>query len=136
MAGEFMSVVYFTLETGYESDGFGLDHESEKVLKKVGALLASSIRKDDSAAVAGSSFFVVVLKNTNADQAMSVVRRIQDRITHMSDFENGGAFSVPAIGLAVFPSDCSDRVKPLAEAERSYQAARAEGPGKIHLSVC
>ncbi|HJS28012.1 MAG TPA: diguanylate cyclase [Anaerolineales bacterium] len=131
-----MSLVYFSLDMGDEKDVFALDTQSAKVLKKVGVILASSIRKDDSAAVAGSNLFVVVLKNTNEDQAMGVARRIRGLVGSLTDDGGEYRFAVPAIGLAVFPPDGSEPINPLAEAKRAFQAAQAEGSGMIHLLVC
>jgi diguanylate cyclase (GGDEF)-like protein len=129
-----LSLLFFRLDTENSNDLI-FEAQSGNLLKKVGALLASNIRKEDSAALAGSDMFVVILKNTSSEQAMRVAGRVTNLIAVLPTEGDNMTLAPPPIGLVVFNGDISEEVNPLEKAEAAYEAAQEEGPGKIHLAV-
>ena len=101
------------------------------VLAAVGRLLAANTRAHDLVARAGGDEFVLLLPETELDEALRVVERI---VLDLEQVEAAGQVGVEVSGglAALRSGENADDV--LARAQHALAVARDEGGGRIHVS--
>jgi diguanylate cyclase (GGDEF)-like protein len=77
------------------------------VLKRLGALFATLLRKNDIVGRYGGEEFLVILDNTTGDQAMAVVRKIQSELAALNREAESLPFTM-SYGIASLPDNPGD----------------------------
>ncbi|MBA1149462.1 GGDEF domain-containing protein [Ectothiorhodospiraceae bacterium WFHF3C12] len=92
------------------NDRYG-HNEGDRVLRLIGRVLRGTRRKTDTAYRVGGEEFVLMLPETRARDAETVVRRIQDALTESCLYtEEGDPVTVTmSVGIAEFDGDEGDR---------------------------
>jgi len=98
----------------------------DKLLKRIGNILKSSIRNTDQAFRYGGDEFAVLLPNTPIDATNQVAERIRNRIA--SEVEAGSIQITASLGLASWPADGIGPTEVIAAADAAlYNAKRSGG---------
>ena len=101
-------------------------HETgDQVLAAFADVLRAVVRKDDLCARIGGEEFVVLARDMDADAALGLAGRIQDRL-RQCNVRASGPLSV-SIGIACAPGDGADLNCLLAQADRAMYQAKDAG---------
>lgn len=104
----------------------------DHVLKQVASTLRTAIRETDIAARFGGDEFVIIMPDTNLDQAASVAKRLQSAIASWTRQEPDIAVSL-SIGMGEAPGHGHDLDSVLARVDNAlYQSKNVAGKGGIH----
>ena len=98
----------------------------DDVLRRVGQVLAASIRGGDVAARYGGDEFAVLLLGADATQALQVAERIRQRVGELRVGPGAETTSI-SIGFATLPGDGASSEELLASADRGMYAAKERG---------
>ncbi len=102
----------------------------DRVLKEVASCIASCIREDDIAARFGGDEFVVIMPDTDADQAGAVARRLRESVSRWSQ-EHQIALSI-SIGMGEIPGHGQDFHSVLERVDHAmYRSKLASAKGGI-----
>jgi len=122
---EVYSVIYIDIDNFKSyNDTFG-HLEGDKILKKMGELLRSSIRKVDSAYRYGGEEFVILLPYTEKKVARKVAERIKEEV------EKNFSFTRITVSMGVTDSRTNEDVIKMAD-EAMYEAKK-EGKDRIKV---
>jgi len=122
---EVYSVIYIDIDNFKSyNDTFG-HLEGDKILKKMGELLRSSIRKVDSAYRYGGEEFVILLPHTEKKVARKVAERIKEEV------EKNFSFTRITVSMGVTDSRTNEDVIKMAD-EAMYEAKK-EGKDRIKV---
>jgi len=102
----------------------------DDVLRRVGQVLAASIRRGDVAARYGGDEFAVLLFDADATHAHEVAERIRQRIGELQVGPGAECASV-SIGFATLPGDGAGSEELLANADRAMYAAKERGRDRV-----
>ncbi len=109
----------------YVNDSFG-HHTGDKVLQTFAYILKRSIREIDYAARFGGEEFVVLLNNTDLEQARTIAERIRSSIEEYNFSDLAPALNVTvSIGLANFRQYNSIQETLMSADNRMYKAKQA-----------
>ncbi|MEK7840225.1 MAG: diguanylate cyclase [Pseudomonadota bacterium] len=128
-------VVMFADLDGFKAINDRLGHHvGDQVLAAVARALASVVRSHDLIARYGGDEFVLLLPETDIDQATVVARRLQARMQEWSA-QSGVAVSL-SIGLGQFPQPGCDFPTALVRVDEAmYHNKQTRGGGGIHRAV-
>lgn len=118
----FIDIDYFK----YYNDLYG-HQKGDKVLRNIGAILKSNIRKDDIVARYGGEEFAIILPNTTEDDAIKIAEKVRISIekTHFEGEENqpNGKLTV-SIGISVFPEKAKSDIELIKSADDALYRAK------------
>lgn len=101
--------------------------KGDYVLKKIGEIIKSTVRKDDIAARYGGEEFAIVLPNTDEEQAMDIAENLRKEIevTYFEGEENqpGGKITA-SIGVSVYPDKAKDDIELIKSADDALYRAK------------
>lgn len=97
----------------------------DKLLKRIGSILKSSIRNTDQAFRYGGDEFAILLPNTPIDATNQVAERIRNRIA--SELESGSIQITASLGLAGWPADGLGPTEVIAAADAALYTAKRSG---------
>jgi diguanylate cyclase (GGDEF)-like protein len=103
------------------------------LLQEIGRVLASSVRKVDSAFRYGGDEFAILLVETDAQGAVRVARRIQSRL-EKSVFRIDGRLDLKTTasqGIATFPDDAASAAELLHAADQAMYRAKSRGRNAV-----
>ena len=103
--------------------------EGDDVLRRVGRILVSSVRRGDVAARYGGDEFCVLLRDADMETALEVADRIRVRVAAL-DVPAGGVGPTVSIGVATLP-DGGNAEELLTEADRAMYAAKELGRDRV-----
>jgi diguanylate cyclase (GGDEF)-like protein len=108
-----------------------LGHPAGDQLLRHGArLLIAACRKTDSVGRYGGDEFIILLPETNAEQASALAERIQAAAAELSSAMPPGAPEVSlSIGIAVYPYDSAVRQELIKAADRAMYEAKYDAKG-------
>ena len=114
----------------YVNDTLG--HRSgDEVLRRVGNRLRESVRGDDSAIRYGGDEFLVLLRDVQADAAMTVAERLIETISRPIPLGSRSTAQIGAsVGVAVATAGTTDAVTLIAEADAAAYIAKSSGRGR------
>jgi diguanylate cyclase (GGDEF)-like protein len=98
----------------------------DDVLRRVGQVLAASIRRGDVAARYGGDEFAVLLLDADDTKALEVAERIRQRVGELRVGPGVDSITV-SLGFATLPRDGADNEELLASAARATDAAKERG---------
>jgi diguanylate cyclase (GGDEF)-like protein len=98
----------------------------DDVLRRVGQVMAASVRRGDVAARYGGDEFAVLLFDADATHALEVAERIRQRVGELRVGAGAEGASV-SIGLATLSGDGAGSEALLAAADRAMYAAKERG---------
>lgn len=103
----------------------------DHLLKHAGKVLAAACRKTDSVGRYGGDEFIILLPETNTEQAGTLAERIQQAATELSATLPPGAPEISlSIGIAVYPYDSGVRQELIKAADRAMYEAKYEAKGQ------
>ena len=105
----------------------------DRVLVRVAAMVAASLRQIDVCARHGGEEFALLLPDTDREGARIVAERIRARIADQLGRRRGLAVTVSG-GVVTFPDDALDPAQLLKEADRLLYRSKAEGKNCITVS--
>ncbi|HEX6989227.1 MAG TPA: GGDEF domain-containing protein [Bacillota bacterium] len=100
----------------------------DELLRKIGRLIQRELREPDIAFRIGGEEFVILLPETDVEGAVSVIRRLQDRIRR-----DEGVQITLSFGLAEFPTHGQDSEPLLEAADRALYQAKEAGRDAVRL---
>jgi len=105
--------------------------EGDEVLKDIGSIIKSSIRKIDVPCRYGGEEFAVILPETTKDNAVILAERIRERLVEKRFFPQGNRVNVSAsFGVAQYIDEKSSKEFIQRADEQLYQA-KEKGKNKI-----
>ena len=114
------------------NDQYGHDH-GDTVLRKVGAILNESFRKDDILVRFGGDEFVLYLSGIDSHQEVrECAHRISDTLQKSNALPDGGTVSC-SFGAAFFPEDGDDYDTLLQRADKALYLAKYLGKDKLRF---
>jgi diguanylate cyclase (GGDEF)-like protein len=114
------------------NDSFG--HEAgDAVLKHLSSLLSSSFRESDIICRLGGEEFIVILLDTNINDALPRLNKFRERVKSFQlPFNNGLLPSISvSIGVAEVPGQATNAVDLLRLADEALYTAKNEGRDKV-----
>ncbi len=131
--GTMLSLVYMDMdsfkrvndECGHKAGNF--------VLSELGAILRVSARTTDLVGRMGGDEFLLLLPNTNRDEAQIVSERIRARIeAHVFDCDGRKVDYIRAsMGVATYPYDTQDKENLITAADRAMYRAKQAGGNRV-----
>ncbi len=106
----------------------------DEVLAAVGSMLAATIRTSDFAGRNGGEEFVVLLPETDSDEALEVAQKLRQAIASITIPELGRPITA-SLGVAAFPRDATDSSTLLRQADRLLYAAKANGRNRVETTL-
>ncbi len=108
-------------------------HAGDRVLKEIGGIIRAAVREYDVAARYGGDEFVIVMPDTDVDNAAGVARRLQEAVARWSQ-EDHISLSM-SVGIGVAPQDGHDLASVLRRVDSAmYQGKLADGRGGIRCA--
>jgi diguanylate cyclase (GGDEF)-like protein len=109
------------------NDSFG--HEAgDKMIKAIGQLLSSSLRRADTVArLGGDEFAVIVESIDDADDAISIADNLTTILEHNVKLDDQETFTSASVGIAVYPYDGKDARTLLKNADTAMFRAKEKG---------
>ncbi len=109
------------------NDSFG--HEAgDKLIKAIGQLLSSSLRRADTVArLGGDEFAVIVESIDDADDAISIADNLTTILEHNVKLDDQETFTSASVGIAVYPYDGKDARTLLKNADTAMFRAKEKG---------
>jgi len=104
----------------------------DAVLQEVAHVIEQSVRNVDAAARYGGEEFVVILVETDRDEALAVAERIRQRLKDAGFSANGVPLTV-SIGIAGYPDDSDRREDLLNKADWAMYLAKRRGRDQVAL---
>jgi diguanylate cyclase (GGDEF)-like protein len=102
----------------------------DAVLQEVAHVIEQSVRNIDAAARYGGEEFVVILVETDRDEALAVAERIRKRLKEAGFTANGVPLTV-SIGIAGYPVDADRREDLLNKADWAMYLAKRRGRDQV-----
>src|SRR5579884_82533 len=109
------------------NDTFG-HQEGDQVLREVGSLLQTNVRKADFTARYGGEEFVVLLPMTDSQQSLLAAERLRAAIAEHAWSRDGVTVS---IGVASLVPSIQEAATLIAQADKALYAAKAQGRNTI-----
>ncbi len=112
-------------------------HVGDRVLKELGRIIIETVRDSDIAARFGGDEFMIIMPDTNIDQATLAAERLQAAVAKWSQAHNISLSM--SIGMAVAPDHGRDLSSVLRHVDNAmYQEKQANGRGGIRRAddVC
>jgi diguanylate cyclase (GGDEF)-like protein len=109
------------------NDSFG--HEAgDKLIKAIGQLLSSSLRRADTVArLGGDEFAVIVESIDDASDAISIADNLTTILEHNVKLDDQETFTSASVGIAVYPYDGKDARTLLKNADTAMFRAKEKG---------
>lgn len=106
-----------------------LGHEvGDQLLKEVGIRIKNSIREIDTAARMGGDEFTVILTDLQKPaDAVSVSEKILNSISRPIHINNEIIYTTASLGIAIYPTDCSERTILISYADQAMYASKEAG---------
>jgi diguanylate cyclase (GGDEF)-like protein len=104
----------------------------DEALAAVGGILSSTLRTSDFAARFGGEEFLVLLPDTDRDQARLVAEKL--RLTIQAAQLRSGVVTA-SLGIATIPHDAADPEQLLRNADRALYAAKRAGRNRVEMAL-
>ena len=123
------------LRVGFAADHAGAALKAE-LLRRVGAVLRETVRKEDLAARLGGDEFAVVMKDCGAADARHVAEAVLERLNGFALREGSRRGRVTAsIGIACSADLCASPAKLLEAADQACYAAKRGGRNRVEVAT-
>ncbi|HVC41372.1 MAG TPA: diguanylate cyclase [Candidatus Saccharimonadales bacterium] len=99
----------------------------DEILSEFGSAFARSLRETDTAYRYGGEEFCVLLRETDAQEAVVVAERLRIEIANRFAGNRGAPTVTASLGVASIPSDAIDAKTLIAAADKALYAAKAAG---------
>ena len=107
----------------------------DRVLQRAAALVASTLRSEDTVARFGGDELVVLSEHiTGGDCARAIAERIIERLREPIEVEGEEVALTASIGICVAPVEGSTRDELLERADAAMYRAKASGPGRYVIA--
>lgn len=125
------SVLFLDLD-GFKLINDSLGHQAgDQVLIKVASVISQALRTVDTAARFGGDEFVVLLADTDSNQAMTVAERIRDALKANYMVDGKEVIARASIGIASSAVEYSTADEVLRDADAAMYRAKSSTPGGI-----
>jgi diguanylate cyclase (GGDEF)-like protein len=117
----------------YFNDTYG-HGQGDSILKNVANIFQSSVRKPDFVARYGGDEFVIVMPETDKENAQKLVERLHEEITsYRFEHSNGAQEKVSvSIGSATFPNDSNEVSALIDKADQRLYRNKADGKMSVN----
>ncbi len=104
----------------------------DKILKAFAKFLKKSINKDDKIGRWGGEEFIVLMKNTQIDQAKTIMENIRKKVPQQSFYQGSDckSFTV-SIGLSQWHTDSDDFESLFIKADKALYRAKRSGRNRV-----
>jgi len=107
----------------------------DELLRRVGAVLRETVRKEDLAARLGGDEFAILMEDCGAADALQVARAILERLNAFALRDGGQNVRVTAsIGVACSVDLCASPAKLLEAADQACYAAKRGGRNRVEVA--
>jgi diguanylate cyclase (GGDEF)-like protein len=130
-----LALLYLDLD-GFKEVNDTMGHEAgDELLKRVGALLAGSVRKSDTVARLGGDEFVVMLNEvTNLGDAALVGEKLVSALRAPIGLKTGPATISASVGVSVYPENGESAELLLQKADQAMYASKHKGKGTCTMA--
>lgn len=127
-----LTVIFFDIDNFKSiNDRFG-HVAGDQIISFLGRTVSQSCREQDIATRWGGDEFVLLLYDTNTEQALRITQRLQQKI---SEYSEGNGFSC-SIGMAsLIAPDLDDLSKMLLDADKALFSAKVAGKNRCEVYV-
>ncbi len=116
------------------NDTYGHD-KGDEVLKSIGKIFKSSVRKEDLVARYGGEEFVAVLTDTDSEQAAILAERLREKAEN-TKYPWMGRAATLSIGVASFPETKVNNYEQLIQAaDQAMYKAKTSGKNRVVISA-
>ena len=106
----------------------------DRLLKRIAAILSRMVRNHDTVARLGGDKFAILLKNSDLDNAMEIMQKIDTEVKQIDiELEHEAHEVSISMGIAPVTSDVQNVSSVLANAESALHAAKARGRSQIQV---
>jgi diguanylate cyclase (GGDEF)-like protein len=128
-SGGGFSLVFMDLD-GFKrfNDSFG-HRRGDEFLRRVGVTLRESLRAADTATRYGGDEFGLILPDTSADQAATMLTRVKERVEATAGQLGTDGMVSASFGLAFFPADGTTTEQLIAVADSRLYHAKSQNRG-------
>jgi diguanylate cyclase (GGDEF)-like protein/PAS domain S-box-containing protein len=128
------ALLFFDLDNFKDINDIHGHHTGDEILKKVSRALNKCARESDVVARLGGDEFAVILKETNAGDAMVSADRFCQAVNAVTENIGGRALHISAsIGVALYPTHGSNLKTLLANADIAMYQAKEAGRNRCSL---
>ena len=128
------ALLFFDLDNFKDINDIHGHHVGDEILKKVSRALRKSARESDIIARLGGDEFAVILKESNAGDAMVSADRFCQAVNAVTENINGRLLHVSAsIGVALYPDHGNNLKTLLANADLAMYQAKEAGRNRCSL---
>ncbi|MCP5326083.1 MAG: EAL domain-containing protein [Oceanospirillaceae bacterium] len=128
------ALLFFDLDNFKDINDIHGHHAGDEILKKVSRALRKSARESDIIARLGGDEFAVILKESNAGDAMVSADRFCQAVNAVTENINGRLLHVSAsIGVALYPDHGNNLKTLLANADLAMYQAKEAGRNRCSL---
>lgn len=107
----------------------------DEILRKIGAILKSSVRQFDVCGRYGGEEFILALPETDPSGALVVAENVRERIASCKFLDDEHPVPVTvSLGVASFPSLASDLTSLIGAADRALYQAKCDGKNRFFLA--
>jgi diguanylate cyclase (GGDEF)-like protein len=107
----------------------------DELLREAGRMLTTVCRKTDSVGRYGGDEFIVLLPETNADQASALADRVQKAFEALPVHASHAPVSIGlSVGIAVYPYDSTVRQDLIKAADLALYQAKKSGRGRVRVA--
>lgn len=118
------------------NDAFG-HPKGNIVLRRLASILKGNIRNTDIAARYGGEEFVIILPETNGEEAKALaerVRRIIEKTSFKGNKEHPAVTKTVSLGIASYPKDAVTQEKLINKADQAMYQAKKEGRNRVRAA--
>ncbi len=103
----------------------------DKVIQQMVELLEDSVRRGDLVTRYGGDEFIVILPGANKEQAVSIAKRIRDKVAKHEFVKDAEKPLTVSVGIATYPEDAEDLFVLLDKADKALYKAKHAGKNTI-----
>ncbi|WP_018922842.1 bifunctional diguanylate cyclase/phosphodiesterase [Salsuginibacillus kocurii] len=110
-------------------------HLGDELLIQVGERLLRGVRQGDVVARQGGDEFIILLEDSDADEAKAVAERILDEFSIPFTLDGEDTYTSPSIGISLYPRDGQNNDTLIKRADAAMYMAKKYGKNNYHFYI-
>ncbi|WDV47286.1 diguanylate cyclase [Clostridiaceae bacterium M8S5] len=110
------------------NDKFG-HQKGDQILRKIGKILLSSVRRDDIVGRYGGEEFLIILYNNDTDTAYSIAEKIRKKVENDNLLGKDNPLTI-SLGISTYPTQGTHKEELIAKADQALYSAKKTGRNK------